>query len=123
MDRDIIPFLGQKTSRERLKELDENRTSIWVALGVVSSKTIEAYAGIPMQMFPIEKWGIDFTDSVWWTIFQILVIVVIIREIDKKVTGKAEDVGEKAEDVKDKADDMKEQAEEKLDEVTDSESD
>lgn len=99
VDKDLIPFAGDKSTRERLRELDENYIGLWVVLGVTFSKMIEAYAGILMQLYGFRYGGLDFTRAVWWTVLFILVTIIFVHELHTIARRKA---GEVAEDVEDK---------------------
>lgn len=113
-DKDLIPFVGDKTVRERMRELDNEMFSLMVIIGIGFSKIFEGVISILVEEFPITALGIDFSSFVWWTVYTLFWAILFLFEADKTFMEKAEDAGEKAGDVKEKAEEVKENVEEKV---------
>lgn len=94
LDKDLIPFLGDKTSRERFREIDENHVTLMVVIGISFSKIVESYVGLAGQVRPIEYAGLSLTNLFWWKVVFIIATLVFIHEIHIKARKAAVDVAE-----------------------------
>lgn len=112
VDRSLIPWLGDKTVRKRLRELDQKFTGLLVLIGIGFSKIFEGFVTIAIRELPIVIYGIEISSFVWWTIYTAILVFLFLTESDKKAREKAAEAGEKAsEKASEKVEDVKESVE------------
>ena len=106
VDRSLIPFLGDKTVRQRLHELDKELVSLIAIIGIGFSKFFESWVRIAMEHYPVVLWGLDITGPVWWAIYVTFWVTVFVVEADKKLkrgadaaTDAVEEAAEQVSDV------------------------
>lgn len=98
VDWNLIPLLGDKGTRKRLREIDRELVSILVVISIGFSKIFEGLVGILISEFPVILFGIDFSAAFWWTVYTLGWIVLFILEADKMVKEGAESVKEAVEE-------------------------
>lgn len=100
VDRGLIPFLGDKTVRQRLREIDKELVSILVVISIGFSKIFEGWTRVLMEIYPVVVFGVDISAPIWWTVYTLFWIGLYIFEADRKLKDGAEAVADKAEETK-----------------------
>lgn len=109
---DWIPGAGDRTVKQRIRELDEDLLSIVVIIGIGFSKIFEGLVAALVTRWPVYLLGFDLSDAFWWTIYTLVWGAAFIY--GKKASEAVEETAEKA---KEKAEETAEKAKEKTEEA------
>lgn len=96
--KSLIPGFGEKTSKKRIKELEEEAGTLPVIFALLFTESIKiAVVGLPTPFFPDSSWFHFIGESLKFLFMAVLVGVLYVFEEERKMYK------EKASDVKDKA--------------------
>ena len=98
MDWSLIPFLGEKSTRKRLRELDKELISLVVLISIGFSEVFKEIVELAMLRWPIHWFGVDVTGLAWWTAFTAFWIVVFLVELDQKIAETAQQTAERVDE-------------------------
>lgn len=100
LDWDLIPFVGEKSVRKRLREIDKELVSLLVIIGIGFSKVFEGFVNIMIRNYPISVIGLDMSAVFWWSMYTLFWMLLFILEADQVVREGVGRVADKAEEVK-----------------------
>lgn len=84
MEKDLIPFLGNKSVLKRLRELDRELVSLLVVISIGFSKFFEGIVEIFISRFPVIIAGVDISMPLWYLIYSAFWLILYLYEVDRK---------------------------------------
>lgn len=116
--KSLIPGLGDRTTRKKLRELEKKAGTLPVVFALLFTEGIKIIvSGIPVPFFPEAAWFHFIGESLKFIITALAVGAAYVYEDERRqYTEKAK---EKASDAKDKAGEAKDKAKEKASEAKD----
>lgn len=116
--KSIIPGLGEKTTRKRLRELEEKAGTLPVVFALLFTEAIKiTVAGIPIPFVPQTAWFHFLIEALKFLLLAIAVGMAYVFEAERReVIGMAkEKAQEKTEETKDKVGSVKSSPDYELD--------